>query len=142
MTGENRWFDLGWVWSWGVSLTLVFQEDGRGNLGGRLTSTSGANFKVEGVIQDGVGLGKCVSGQGGVYFEAHPQGDQLLFALIEPGPDSQPDFNRVQQLLFTRQTGEPTGSPGRAMSYCLWRTRRLETGFHGGIRLIGPATTQ
>jgi hypothetical protein len=93
----------------GVSLTLVLQEDGRGNLGGRLTSTKGANYQVEGVIQDGVGVGTCVSGQEGVYFEAHPQGNQLLLALIEPGPDKQPDYNRVRQLVFTRQTGAPSG---------------------------------
>lgn len=89
----------------GVNLTLVLQEDGRGNLGGRLTSSTGAAYQLEGMVQDGVGLGTCVSNQDGVYFEAHPKGNQLLLALIEAGPDKQPDYNRVRQLMFNRQTG-------------------------------------
>jgi hypothetical protein len=98
----------------GVSLNLVLQEDGNGKLGGTLTSSRGANYQLVGVIQDGVGMGTCVSGQDGVYFEAHPSGSELLLALIEPGPDRQPDYNRVRQLRFTRQTATPpVGLPGQ-----------------------------
>lgn len=93
----------------GVSLNLVLQQDARGNLGGRLTSTSGGNYQVQGVIKRGVGVGTCVSGTEGVYFEAHIKEDQLLFVLIEPGPDKQPDYNHARQLLFTRQADAPQG---------------------------------
>ncbi len=90
-----------------VTLTLVLRQDGQGNLTGTLSSTSGARFQVDGKIQDGVGIGTCVDNQGGSYFEAHPQGDKLLFAMIEPGPDRKPDYNKVRKLLFAKQTGPP-----------------------------------
>lgn len=97
----------------GVTLTLMLKQDAQGNITGRLSSTTGAQFEVQGLVQQGVGIGMCVSNQGGSYFEAHPQGDKLLFALIEPGPDRRPDYNRVRKLVFARQpAGPPSGQPG------------------------------
>ena len=91
-----------------VTLTLMLRHDAQGNLNGTLSSTSGAQFQVDGKVHDGVGVGTCVSSQGGSYFEAHPEGNQLLFALIEPGSNNAPDYNKVRKLLFVRQ-GAPSG---------------------------------
>ena len=91
--------------SQGTTLTLTLSQDGQGNITGTLSSTTGAQFQVAGIIQDNVGVGTCVSAQGGSYFEAHPQGNQLLFALIEPGPNNMPDYNKVRKLLFTKKEG-------------------------------------
>lgn len=94
----------------GTTLTLVLAQDPQGNLTGSLSSTTGASFRVEGQVQDGVGMGAMTAGQGGSYFEAHPQGVNLLLALIEPGPDGMPDYNQVRQLSFTRQGGGGFGA--------------------------------
>jgi hypothetical protein len=53
-----------------------------------------------------------VDNQGGSYFEAHLKGNQLLFAMIEPGPNNLPDYNKVKQLTFTRKEGATTGLQG------------------------------
>jgi hypothetical protein len=62
-------------------------------------------------VQHGAGVGTCVGDQGGSYVEAHPGGEPLLLALIEPGPNNAPDYSNVRGLLFVRQisgSGLPT----------------------------------
>jgi len=88
-----------------TTLTLTLEQNTQGNIKGTLSSTTDAQFRVEGVIQDNVGVGTCVSNQGGSYFEAHLKGDQLLLALIEPGPNNRPDYSKVKQLTFKRKEG-------------------------------------
>jgi len=98
--------------SQGTTLTLKLEQDAQGHIKGTLFSTTGAQFNVEGMMQDNVGVGTCVSNQGGSYFEAHPQGNQLLFALIEPGPNNMPDYSKVKKLTFTRKEGSTPGPQG------------------------------
>jgi hypothetical protein len=93
----------------GVTLTLVLHQDAQGNIGGSLSSTTGSRFQIEGMIQDGVGVGACYNDQGGSFFEAHPQGNQLLFAMIEPGADQMPDYNNVKKLMFVKKRSEKPG---------------------------------
>lgn len=88
--------------SQGVTLTLTLKQDLQRNIKGTLSSTTGAQFQVEGMVQGGVGLGVCRSNEGGSFFEAHPKGNQLLFALMEPGPNNMPDYSKAKELLFTR----------------------------------------
>ena len=89
------------------TLTLVLQQDAQGALRGTLTSSTGASFRVDGEVSDGEGFGTCVGSRGGSYFEAQPEGERLLFLLIEPGPDRAPDYSRVRQLTFVRRAGSP-----------------------------------
>ncbi|MDH7479639.1 MAG: hypothetical protein QHH02_06490 [Syntrophomonadaceae bacterium] len=96
--------------SQGVTLTLKLTQDSQGNLKGILSSTTGAQFQVEGIVQEGIGLGVCKSKEGGSFFEAHPRGDQLLLALMEPGPNNMPDYTKAKELLFTR-TGKGAPDP-------------------------------
>ncbi len=93
--------------SQGVTLTLTLKQDPQGNIKGTLSSTTGAQFQVEGIVKDGVGLGVCKSNEGGSFFEAHPKGNQLLFALIEAGPNNKPDYSKARQLTFNRKEGTP-----------------------------------
>jgi hypothetical protein len=98
--------------SQGVTLTLTLQQDPQGNIKGTLSSTTGAQYQVEGIVKDGVGLGVCKSNEGGSFFEAHPKGNQLLLTLMEPGPNNMPDYSKVKQLTFKRKevtTGGPQG---------------------------------
>jgi hypothetical protein len=63
-----------------LTMTLVPRQDAQGAISGRISSTSAARFQVDGREQDGMGVGTCVGKQGGSYFEAHPEGEQLLLA--------------------------------------------------------------
>jgi hypothetical protein len=96
--------------SQGVTLTLTLKQDPQGNIKGTLSSTTGVQFHVEGILQDGIGMGVCKSREGGSFFEAHPQGSQLLFALIELGPNNMPDYSKAKELMFTR-TDKGTTDP-------------------------------
>jgi hypothetical protein len=98
--------------SGGTVITLTLEQDAQGNIKGTLTSTTGAQFRVEGTFRDNVGRGTCVDNQGGSYFEAHLKGDQLLFAMIEPGPNNMPDYSKVKRLTFTRKEGATTAQQG------------------------------
>ena len=103
--------------SQGTTLTLTLEQDAQGKIKGTLSSSTGVQFKMEGMTQNNVGVGTCVGDQGGSYFEAHPKGNQLLLALIEPDADNMPDYSKVKQLTFTRREGaipgqqDPQASP-------------------------------
>jgi len=107
--GALLFFGIYTLSSQGVTLTLTLKQDPQGNIKGTLSSATGAQFQVEGIVKDGVGLGVCKSNEGGSFFEAHPKGNQLLFALIEPGPNNMPDYSKARQLIFKRKEGA-TGS--------------------------------
>jgi hypothetical protein len=98
--------------SQGTTLTLILEQDNQGNIKGTLSSTTGAQYRVEGMIYNNVGVGTCVSNQGGSYFEAHPKGNELLFALIEPDANNKPDYSKIKQLLFTKKDGMTLGQQG------------------------------
>jgi hypothetical protein len=116
-------FEGTWVCqSPGITLTLQFQEDAQGNLAGSLTGKAGYRLQLEGLIQDGVGVGTCRDAQGTVFFEAHLSESQLDLYLLEPDSNNMPDANRARKLTFLRQGGvdapppPPAGAPapGRA----------------------------
>jgi len=101
----------------GTKLTLVMRQDAQGGISGRLTSSTGVTFELEGQVEEGEAIGICSGDQTKVYFQAQRQGNQLLLALIEPGANNMPDYNRARQLTFTRQGGgapaERSGLPSR-----------------------------
>jgi hypothetical protein len=58
--------------SQGTTLTLTLEQDNQGNIKGTLSSTTGVRYNV--------GVGTCISNQGGSYFEAHPIKNFQLFS--------------------------------------------------------------
>ena len=96
----------------GTALTLTLEQDNHGKIKGHPASSTGAQFRVEGMILNNVGVGTCAGNQGGSYFEAHPKGSELLFALIEPDTNNRPDYSKIRQLLFTRKEGTTPGQQG------------------------------
>ena len=89
-----------------ITMTLVLRQDTEGALHGTLSSTSGAQFQVDGEVRDGVGHGACVGTQGvSSYFRAYPDGEHLLVTLIEPGLNNALDWNDQPKLPFVRRSG-------------------------------------
>lgn len=94
-----------------TTLKLVLNQSGN-SLSGSLTSTTGAGYQLQGQVMEGVGTGKCNGDGTSVFFEAYASGNELTLGLIEPDQSNQPDYNKVQTLLFTRQSGQG-GSQGQ-----------------------------
>jgi len=101
--------------SQGATLTLTLEQNAQGDIKGTLSSTTGAQFRVEGVTQNSVGVGTCLGNQGGSYFEAHSKGNELLFALIEPDPNNRPDYSKVKRLTFKRKEEATAGKQGEQL---------------------------
>lgn len=103
-----------------VTITLVLQQDAAGAITGTLRSTTGMQYRVEGMVEPGeeVAVGACSGPDGGVCFEAHLQGDTLLLALIEATPGTNaPDYDKMRQLTLNRVRGAaapPAPPPGQA----------------------------
>ncbi len=94
--------------SQGNTITLILHQDNQGSITGSLSSTTGMQYQIEGMMEEGVAVGTCYNSQGGVYFEAFPTGGQLAMNLIEPGPDNSPDYSRATELSFLKQGISPT----------------------------------
>jgi hypothetical protein len=89
----------------GITLYLNMQQDARGQINGRLSSSVGMQYRLEGRVEDEVAMGTCSDNLGAVYFEAYFQENQLVFSMIEPDENNLPDYDQSQQLLFSRGTG-------------------------------------
>lgn len=92
----------------GVTLTLVIQEGPDHTLTGRLSSSSGASYTLQGRAQGGVGQGTLTSAGGGSFFEARPEGNNLILSLISPDANGRPDPGQVRRLVLARRTAPPT----------------------------------
>ena len=95
----------------GITLFLNLQQDTRGQINGTLSSSVGMQYRLEGKVEDEVAMGICSDDQGAVYFEAYFQGKQLVFSMIEPDENNMPDYERSQQLLFSRGRAESGQNP-------------------------------
>lgn len=94
----------------GNTITIVLNQDAQGKLSGSMSSTTGAQFRIDGMMESGIGVGVCVGDEGGSYFEAEIQGNELSFTIIGADANNQPDYNNMAHLTFMRQ-----GSGGPAM---------------------------
>jgi hypothetical protein len=91
----------------GGKVTFVLQQDAGGKVTGSL-SGNGTTFNAEGLLRGGDVAGTLRNSSGGLYFEAHAEGNQLTVILVEPGANGQPDYTKARELSFTR---EAAGSP-------------------------------
>jgi hypothetical protein len=72
---------------------------------------NGQRYQVEGIVEGGEALGMIYNEGRGVYFEAQISGTQRQLALIEPGPNNEPDYSRSQQLVLIRQNAAGAPNP-------------------------------
>jgi len=100
-----------------TTLTLTMNQNTQGVISGNLSSTTGAQYQLNGQVEDGIAVGMCTSAEGAVYFEGQLQGNQLLFNMIEIGVNNMPDYNNARQLIFIKnqttytQPPQPTPQP-------------------------------
>lgn len=102
----------------GVTATLVLQQDAQGKITGTLSSTKGkgAQFRIEGNLEEGLAVGLCNSEDGAVYFEAELEGDKLRFSMFDVGENNNPDYSKAKNLEFVRQNAGTIAGQGAASS--------------------------
>jgi hypothetical protein len=88
-----------------TTLTLVLNQSGN-SVSGSLTSTTNASYQLQGQVTEGVGSGVCRGDGSSVFFETYASGNELTLSLIEPDQSNKPDYNKVQTLVFNRQSGQ------------------------------------
>ncbi len=98
----------------GGLISLTLRQDAQGTLTGSMSGNN-QQYQVEGMLEEGIAVGAIYNDQGGVYFEAQLQGAELLLTLIEPGPDNEPDYSKMQDLVLSRQGGAGAPSPQQQM---------------------------
>jgi len=89
----------------GVTITLELQQDRVGEIHGTFVSSNGARFQVEGEVDDNDSFGVCTNDDGGVYFEAYINNNDLEWRLIGIDEYGEADYNDVTELMFKRRTG-------------------------------------
>jgi hypothetical protein len=92
-----------------VVLTLQFQQQGT-QVSGYLRSSTGAVFEIQGEAEENVAVGTCTNQDGGSYFEAYLEGDELSFGLIQPDAENNPDYSTAQYILFNQSAPAPAVS--------------------------------
>jgi hypothetical protein len=93
------------------TVTLALRQAADGQLTGTM-SGNGAEFTVEGIVEEGVAMGAITHAQGGVFFEATLDGDQLTLTLVEVGAGNMPDYSKTRTLVLRRATGPTAGGGG------------------------------
>lgn len=73
-----------------ATITLVLRQASDGSIKGTLSSTTGIQFQLEGMLKEDEAVGVCSSNEGKVFFEASLEGNQLHLALIEPDANNMP----------------------------------------------------
>ena len=73
-------------------------------------------FQLEGQVEEGTAVGLCYDENGAAYFEAYADGNDLWFSLIEMDANNMPDYERAQELMFTKVGGESAPAAGRQPS--------------------------
>ncbi len=94
----------------GGTITLTLRQDAQNALLGTM-SGNGAQFQVEGIVEEGIAVGAIYNDEGGVYFEAQLQGSQLLLSLFNVGADNEPDYSNPTELILNRQAGAAAPAP-------------------------------
>lgn len=81
-----------------------------GNIAGK-----DVTFQIEGVLEEDYVVGVVTGPQGGLWFEAELDDQQLYLTLIEPDASGEPNYDASTTLVFTRQgvtaQGEVGGNP-------------------------------
>lgn len=94
-----------------ITLTLELKQEQFNTISGVLKSSNGMSYLLEGMINEGIASGVCRGNQGGIFFEAFLDGNDLTLSLIEPDEFNMPDYDKAQYLVLTRTSQQ--GSPGR-----------------------------
>ncbi len=99
----------------GVVLTIIFNHQSNGELTGSLSSNSGMQYQIEGMVEEGTGFGACYDNQGGIFFEAYLDGSELYFAMIEPDANNMPNYDAMREFSFVKQASGQTPSQPQAV---------------------------
>ena len=104
----------------GGEIVLTLQHAGQNQLTGKLVDTNGAQYQLQGTYEADDASGTITNAQGGLYFKAYLDGQQLILTLIPPAANQQPDYAKAQEFPMTRRgngmnnAGKMSGPLGNA----------------------------
>ena len=97
----------------GANLNLQLRQDAAGRITGTLTGNTA--FQVQAQMQNGQLSGYAIAAGGRLYMEGQLQGEGLVLALAEVGPDGQPQVQTARTVMMTRTGGAGAAGGGMAM---------------------------
>lgn len=86
----------------GGELVLKLQQSPPNQVTGTLTDQTGVEYKVQATEEASEVMGTLTNAQGGMYFEAYTEGEELHLTLIPPNAMQQPDYGRAQTFSMQR----------------------------------------
>jgi len=87
----------------GGELVLKLHQSPPNQVTGTLTDQTGVQYKVQATEEASEVMGTLTNAQGGMYFEAYTEGDELHLTLIPPNAMQQPDYDRAQTFSMQRR---------------------------------------
>ncbi len=75
---------------------------------GTMVDANGVQYQLQGEDEEGDVFGIISNASGSTYFEAYREDNQLMFTIIPPGPDQQPDHSKGQEFAMTYRGGGST----------------------------------
>lgn len=84
-------------------IVLRLQQPAPGQVTGTMTDLNGVQYTVQAREEAGDVMGTLTNAQGGMYFEAYPEGDELFFTLIPPDASQQPNYDQAQSFTLKRR---------------------------------------
>ena len=80
-----------------TTVTVVLRQGLDKKLTGTLAA-KGDSYSVEGVVDSGVAVGAVRTGGSGFFFEAHLNGEQMEFTIVEPDAQGKPNIESARHL--------------------------------------------
>lgn len=87
----------------GSEVIFRVRKTGPNQLEGVLIDSDGTRFQVRGILEQGDARGTLANDQGGMYFEAYPQGEQLALSVMPVDVYNQPDYLNAKKFALTRR---------------------------------------
>ena len=129
LAGTARAQNFSGTWSvpmgTGANLSLQLRQNAAGRITGTLTGNT--SFQVQAQIQNGQLAGYAVAAGGRLYMEGQLQGEGLVLALAEVGPDGQPQAETARTVMMSRTGGVGAAGGGMPMG------RQGATGRQGAL---------
>ena len=96
-------------------IVLKLEENGQNQLSGLLVDMNNVQYQVKGTFEATDASGIISNPQGGLFFEAYLEGQQLILTLMPPAANQQPDYTKAQEFPLMRRgnTTPGTSSPIR-----------------------------
>ena len=97
-------------------LILQMKAADNNQFSGTIIDFDKTQYILQGILQNGQLVGTITNNQGGMYFSANQNGNQLSLTLVPPDANQQPDLNRSQTLTLDARISASNAAPLTVLS--------------------------